>query len=121
MKPLDLAKVLADLADDPSWPWDIHNGTVRRSNGSTNLADVLNPNFIDFIAQSPLTMARLALMVVEEKKMRLHSGAWLDWITKGKIGPSPSMMITVDDALTKLEINPNDFASVKKRVDEAET
>jgi len=106
-----LAKVFSDLANDPNWPEQL-----------MKLADQITgdiPIESKILRQLKLDKARLVLMVVEEKKMRLHSGAWLDWITKGKIGPSPSMMVTVDDALTELKINSDDYAKVKKRVEEA--
>ena len=111
--PTFLADIFRDLANDPSWPWNIHNGTIQRSGRSTHLADVWNPNFLDFLAQSPLTMARLALMVVEEKRgaLKLKCDNW---------NCNHAWETHLQSTLINEHINFTHYANVKERVEEAE-
>ncbi len=73
MTPFSLAEVFRDLANDPSWPWRIQ------------------------VKGDALTMARLAIMVIEQK----HK-----W--------------TLDEVKNFEQIK-KDYANVKKRVEEADS
>jgi len=100
-----LAKVFADLANDPSWPWTSDNKAQSFvwSNDGHLVAQLKAPEvkLTRFVAQSPLTMARLALMVVEAIQQR--EGYDIELI------------------LNDEGISSDHYASVKKRVEEAET
>jgi len=76
----NLAKVFADLANDPSWPWT-----------SSKYAD----------PQRRFTIARLALRLVDEIACNLESNETA--------------------ALEYEGINPDHYANVKKRVEEAKS
>ena len=101
-----LKGVFADLAKDTSWPWSVHHelGTlackyINNFRGRPIIKNVRDDHG-DFIAQAPLTMARLALMVVEDDFK--HHGYDL-----------------LNVVLSQRNINPDDFANVKKRVEGA--
>ena len=95
-----LADIFRDLANDPSWPWGTAPGNFIVSLTGHIVGEVpctgCNDAHVPFIAQSPLTMARLALMVVDA-----------EICTSGSL------------ALDNFGIDPNHYAKVKKRVEEA--
>ena len=93
-----LADTFRDLANDPSWPWHVDESlyySVRNKLGG-RVAHIDHDEYAT-IAQSPLTMARLAIMVIEQK----HK-----W--------------TPDEVKHFEQIKKN-YAKVKKRVEEADT
>jgi len=108
MKPLDLAQVFADLAADPSWPRRVEEADSRGTTEFKWCVHNKNDTFHVYrteqeareYADSPLTMARLALMVVEQAAY------------------DPDQY---DRVLGDHGISMSDYANVKKRVDEAET
>jgi len=110
----NLAKVFSDLANDPSWPWEVYHDkyVVSKDKHSWKIQQfiahhaIYNTGQMYFIADSPLTMARLALMVVEIDAERI---ADLDDV---------EMSERINQALQNFGINPDDYANVKKRVDE---
>ncbi len=118
---LDLAKVFSDLANDPSWSrrteeadprgtteykWCIHNKddtfhVFRAEQEAREYAD------------SPLNMARLALMVSEKQTI-----IWSYRDEMGKVGNYGSMdreQLMLDFSLNELDINPDHYAKVKER------
>ena len=109
MKPLNLAKVFADLANDPSWPRRVEEADPRGTTEFKWCVHNKNDTFHVYrteqeareYADSPLTMARLALRLVDEIACNLES----DEIA----------------ALQAEDINPDHFAKVKERVEEADT
>jgi len=117
MTPFSLAKVFADLANDPRWPWESNQvgetgkprtyWTIRsRVTGKIVAAFIHYQVESESIAQSPLTMARLALMVVE---------------VSIKAETTVTRYVTVRDILESERINPSHYANVKQRVEEADT
>jgi len=91
----NLAKVFADLANDPGWPWRVeHRAGIF------------------------LTMARLALMVVDKQHI-----IWDYRDRHGRVGRHKGMdhqTVMLDLALKEYDINPDHYAKVKKRVEETE-
>jgi len=88
-----LAKVFSDLATDPRWPEQL-----------MKLADQITGDILiesKILRQLKLTMARLALRLVDEIACNLESDELA--------------------ALQTEDINPDDYANVKERVEEAET
>jgi len=99
-----LATTFRDLANDPSWPWDRDYNSAysgysfySKEEKLFELVKFKDGDIADFIVQSPLTMARLALMVVEKTER-------------------PG--IDVESILASEGINPADYANVRKRVEE---
>jgi len=122
----NLAKVFADLANDPSWPWELEPTVIGQTSHKTIIKwgtaqhewfQVNDLRFASFVAQSPLTMARLALMVVE--------GFARSWFYRKRYGPTPDDAFEKWDeciglALEGCTINPDHYANVKKRVENSE-
>jgi len=103
-----LADQFEKLANDPSWPWQFKkSGVITNTQGSplTITANMLGGGLGPLIASFPLTMARLALMVVE-KERRFQD---LSWGGKGGLD-------SIARAILQLDINPDHYANVKKRV-----
>ena len=95
MKPLDLAKVFSDLANDPPW------GSIG----------------VILLAEARIRQARLALMLVEETAKRYgNCSGWME-TSSG----AASKMKDIFKALNEWGINPDHYGKVKERVDEADT
>jgi len=78
-----LADIFRDLANDPSWPWtleptvrgqDLHKTIIKYGEEQGEWFQVNHVDFAAWVAQSPLTMARLALMVVEREQQLICFG-----------------------------------------------
>jgi len=116
-----LAKVFADLAGDPTWPWIFisqEKSIIKVHGNELNGNDYLGGRMYDpkrtrFVAQSPLTMARLALMVVEETAKR--HGKCSGWMETSS--GAASKMKDIFEALIEWGINPDHYAKVKERVE----
>jgi len=95
-----LADQFEKLANDPSWPWKWGLSNTRLINIDGEVLGRLDVNNRagQFLVSSPLTVARLALMVVEKME-----------------GPG----IDVEFILNNEGINPDHYANIKKRVEEA--
>jgi len=132
-----LADIFEKLANDPSWPWEArHKNRLTRIEGvkehnipahivsisrdtqgrrittfiaTINTVKKLPQNELaEFMAQSPLTMARLALMVVEIQKGRsLDRGC-----------PDRGVAL-YDHVLGVLEVDLDHYTAVKERVEKA--
>jgi len=102
MTPFSLAQTFADLANDPNWPPDKER--VKLGMKYPELRDIYC---------GKLTMARLALMVVEKEADRLYFKADRGWLS--------DLEQWIVEAVNELEINPSHYANVKKRVEEADT
>lgn len=126
-----LADTFEKLANDPSWPqvkalltiscwpqpWQTAtsmkdyqildgNGDIVAKFDRFDIRDAFFSIINQATIQSPLTMARLALMVVEERSHRIHDKYNID------------RMIKI--ALSKYGISPNHYANLKKRVADTE-
>jgi len=96
-----LAKVFADLANDPNWPLD---ATDRLNEGT----------MVGILAKEKLKQARLALMVVDAKS----DVVFLRQVARSQI---PLTEVSFNIALEQLSINPSHYAIVKERVEQADT
>ena len=94
-----LADTFCALANDPSWPWKTFyaTGVLTASHNDGTQMQVDLHNVKELIISAPLTMARLALVVVERS-----------------VGHS-----SIPHVLHKEGINPDHYANVKERVKEA--
>jgi len=73
---------------------------------------------VEFPSHSPLTMARLALMLVEEKTRRKHEDRrWFPW---GDLTEDARIRLRLE-ILSEEEVIPSHYANVKERVEEADT
>jgi len=107
-----LAETFEKLANDPSWPEQL-----------MTLADQIDGRIIielKTLGQLKLEKARLALMVVEERAHRTQRYAILEQIDNSERELEP-WEIAIKDALAQKNVNPDDYAIVKKRVEEADT
>lgn len=116
-----LADTFRDLANDPSWPWKSHQvgdtgkprtyWTVKSCiTGKTIAAFIHYQAESEAIAQSPLTIARLALMLVEQKSKQVcepYASAWSD-------------ERCLEWARDIYHIQDDHYTNVKKRVEEIE-
>ena len=112
---IDLAKIFSDLANDPSWPWHVEWKLPHLicDDSGRFVADAYHL-WRNEIAQSPLNMACLALMVVDTKSdvvFLRHEAA-----LKSNILLSAQ---TLAIALDNYHITPDHYTNVKERVEKA--
>lgn len=105
-----LAGTFRDLANDSTWPWtsdsqfgirSVKGSIIARCAVATSIPSQLPNDFqakatTNFIAQSPINMARLAVMVIEQK---------YKW---------------TPEEVKNFEQIKRDYANVKERVEKAE-
>ena len=117
-----LSDIFEKLANDPSWPWrqDKAKGAVVYGNDKdvggqfTTAESYTHPKFI---TQSPLSMAKLALMVIEKQTI-----IWSYRDEMGKVGNYGTMdreQLMLDFSLKELDIKPDQYAKIKERVEKA--
>jgi len=114
-----LADIFHDLANDPSWPWEAKYGAQILGVHGEDIGCIFGQRNKQrrFIAQSPLNMARLALMVVEERRCRI--GCEQLYMKDPGEHFIPGYQQQYDQALKEESITPSHYANVKKRVEEA--
>jgi len=99
-------QIMYELANDNSWPWTSKGRAILRSESTTILADVWNPNFIDFIVLSPERLARVEVELVEATARKQLV------VQEHKITKESNIAA----ALTNLGISREDYDAVAKRL-----
>jgi len=119
-----LSGIFEKLANDPSWPWTSKDQRIFRQYKRGDPVPPIIGTFLfagqaSFVAESPLNMARLALMVVE--KETALAIAKVPPLRRDASGYGYSIEESRPLIIQDLGISPDHYANVKDRVKKADT